>query len=251
MGVRILFQSQYIEDSFWCTQSCWQSLLIWNLHLCYKGFLAEHSVLWFRHTWFKWHGGRTPHPSQWRLVSQNITVGWEKKSLLLVHVDTRDTNIVQKMLPPFLFPVFVTGRSSAPELQNSRANFDPTWGEHLRHWRWGPEQQAGRRQHLQFGVWESDASPFPCRFGPHLNQACSLPSNLFSSFLSCFQVSGFAFCNVWLCTVVFCDLFHHETLQILLNLLLNARLGMIFHHFLSGCISSEKKNPTNTKPPKN
>lgn len=189
MGVRVLFQSQCIGNSFWCTRSCWQSLFIWKLHLCYKGFRAEHSVLWFRHTWIKRHRGRTPQPPQWRLVSQRTAVGWEKKSLLLVHVDIRDTNTVQEMLPPFLFPVFVTGRSSAPELQNSCAHFDPTRGEHLRHWRWGPQQQAGRRQHFQFCVWEGDPSPLPCRFGPHLNQACSLPSNLFSSFLSRFQVS--------------------------------------------------------------
>lgn len=104
--------------------------------------------------------------------------------------------------PPFMFPVFLTGRSSTPELQNSCANFDPAWGEHLGHWRRGPQQQAGRHQHLQFCVWEGDPSPFPCCFGPHLNQTCSLPSNLLSSFLSCFQVSWFAYSNVWLYSVV-------------------------------------------------
>lgn len=145
-----------------------------------------------------------------------------------------------KMPPPFLFHVFLTGRNSTPELQNSCVNFDPTWGEHIRHWKWGPQQQAGRHQHLQFCVWESDPSPFPCLFGPHLNETCSLPSNLFSSFLSCFQVSWFAFqCLVMHCGFEWLSvtyIFHNEILWFILNLLLTGRLAAIFHPFLSGLI---------------
>lgn len=148
------------------------------------------------------HAHTRPHPLQWKQIPQNYRSGGErkKKSLLMLTPSKLTKSI--KMPPPFLFPVFLTGRSSTPELQNSRVNFDPTWGEHIRHWKWRPQQQAGRHQHLQFSVWESDPSPFPCFFGPHLNETCSLPSNLFSSFLSCFQVSWFVFPGVWFCIVV-------------------------------------------------
>lgn len=126
-------------------------------------------------------------------------------------------------------------------MQNSCANSDPTWGEHLRHWRRGPKQQAGRHQHLQFCVWKSHPSPFPFCFGTHLNQTCSLPCNLFSSLLSCFQVSLFHFqmfgFAVWFWKVFYDLYFSYEMPWILFKLLLTEWLSMIFHTPLHGCVS--------------
>lgn len=134
----------------------------------------------------------SPTPSQSQ-VTQMIAVGMGKKNRCLWTFTLNIPTLFVKRLPTFLFPVFLIGSSSTPEMQNSCANSDPTWREYLRQWGRGSKQQAGRHQHLLFCLWEGDTRPFPCCFGPHLNQTCSLPSNLFSSLLSCFQVSWFCF----------------------------------------------------------
>lgn len=138
-------------------------------------------------------------------------------------------------------------------MQNSCANSYPTWGEHLRHWRRGPKQQAGRHQHLQFCVWKSHPSPFPFCFGTHLNQTCSLPCNLFGSLLSCFQVSLFHFqmfgFAVWFWKAFYDLYFSYEMPWILFKLLLTEWLSMIFHTPLHGCVSlkTNKKANNNNK----